>query len=74
MSIENRDQQSVHQMSSAAQTLEEFLLSTLEKHDGVCLDSEEERAALATILATALTSPEFPHQTTGSSASSPPAE
>ena len=53
-------------MASVAQTLEEFLLSTLEKHDGVCLDNQKERAALATILATALTSPERPHQTTGS--------
>ena len=72
MSIENRDQQSVHQMSSAAQTLEEFLLATLEKHDGLCLDNEEERAALSTVLTTALTSPESPYQTAGSFAFPPP--
>ena len=36
--------------------LETFLLMTLEEHDGLCLDNQPERVALAVDLATALTS------------------
>lgn len=36
------------------QRLEEFLLTTLEKYDGFCLDNEPERLQLATVLAIAL--------------------
>ena len=48
-------------------SVEAWLLAILEEHDGLCLDNEEERAILAAVLATALISPEAPHQTTGSS-------
>jgi hypothetical protein len=39
-----------------AQRLEALLLSSLEEDDGLCLDNEEERRRLATILANALIS------------------
>ena len=36
--------------------LETFLLMTLEEHDGLCLDDQSERVALASALTTALVS------------------
>lgn len=41
---------------SEQELLETFLLMTLEEHDGLCLDNQPERVALAVDLATALTS------------------
>jgi hypothetical protein len=38
------------------QLLETFLLMTLEEHDGLCLDNQPERMALAVDLAAAITS------------------
>ena len=67
MSIETHDK-------TKEQSLEGMLLGILEQNNGLCLDNEHERVALATVLATALMSPEFPHQTTDSSAPSPPVE
>lgn len=41
---------------SEAELLETLLLSTLEEHDGLCLDNEPERLQLAAILTQALIS------------------
>ena len=42
------------QPSNETQRLEALLLSSLVEHDGLCLDDEEERQRLASILASAL--------------------
>ena len=55
MSVEALHQQPTHGMLEA-QALEEWLLVTLEQHDGLCLDNEKDRAKLSTALATALVS------------------
>jgi hypothetical protein len=41
---------------SEHELLETFLLMTLEEHDGLCLDNQPERMALAVDLAAAITS------------------
>jgi hypothetical protein len=76
---------SSRQADSEPQTLKTLLLTTLEQHDGFCLDNESERSQLAAALATTLLSsdgdrvinrsllPEDP-QTTDSSVPAPPAE
>ena len=66
------DQPDLH--NPGEQTLEELLLAILEQHDGFCLDNEQEREALATILTAALTAPDPLPQTDDSSASPPRAE
>ena len=66
------DQPDLH--NPGEQTLEELLLAILEQHDGFCLDNEQEREALAMILAAALTAPDPLPQTGDSSASRPRAE
>ena len=42
------------QKTPEVELLEQFLLATLEQHDGLCLDNETERADLAAALALAL--------------------
>ena len=68
MTVEAPDQQPTYQKNQELR-VEEWLLTILEQYDGLCLDNEDERATLATVLATALISPESPHQKTGSSVS-----
>ena len=63
MTVEAPDQQPTYQKNHELR-IEEWLLSILEQCDGLCLDNEDERATLATVLATALISPESPHQKT----------
>ena len=53
MSAEALDQQPA-QNRPESQIIEELVLSILEQHNGLCLDNEEERMILATVLATAL--------------------
>ena len=55
MTAEAPDQQSTDQKNQELR-IEEWLLTILEQYDGLCLDNEEERATLATVLATALIS------------------
>ena len=64
MTVETPDQQPTCQKNQELR-IEEWLLTILEQYDGLCLDNEDERATLATVLATALISPESPHQKTG---------
>ena len=64
MTVEAPNQQPTYQKNHELR-IEEWLLTILEQCDGLCLDNEDERAALATVLATALISPESPHQKTG---------
>jgi hypothetical protein len=66
MTVEAPDQQPNYQKNQELR-IEEWVLAFLEQYDGLCLDNEEERATLATVLATALISPESPHQKTESS-------
>ena len=73
MSAEILDDQAAHQ-DPGEQTLDEYLLAILKQHDGLCLDTAQEREALAMILAAALTAPDPRPQTGGSSASPPRAE
>ena len=61
MTVEAPDQQPTYQKNQELR-IEERLLTILEQYDGLCLDNEDERAALATVLATALISPESPQQ------------
>ena len=70
MTVEVPDQQPTYQKNKELR-IEEWLLTILEQYDGLCLDNEDERATLATVLATALISQESPHPTAGRSASSP---
>jgi len=73
MTVEAPNQQPTCQKNQELR-IEEWLLTILEQYDGLCLDNENERATLATVLATALISPETPHQTTGGSVFSLPVE
>ena len=73
MPVEAPDQQPTCQKNQELR-IEEWLLTILEQYDGLCLDNEDERAALATVLATALISPESPHQKTDSPVFPLPAE
>ena len=66
MTVEAPDQQPTYQKNQELR-IEEWLLTILEQYDGLCLDNEEERSTLATVLAAALISPESPHQKTDSS-------
>ena len=61
MPVEAPDQQPTCQKNQELR-IEEWLLTILEQYDGLCLDNEDERATLATVLVTALISPEAPHQ------------
>jgi len=61
MTVEAPDQHPTYQKNQELR-IEEWLLTILEQYDGLCLNNEDERATLATIIATALISPEAPHQ------------